>query len=294
MYIKKNSCHKMSKKLSIITINYNDKQGLQKTIESVINQTWKDFEFIVIDGNSTDGSVALIEQYSNEINYWVSEIDTGVYHAMNKGIKIANGEYLLFLNSGDFLVDNNILNQVVNKLDNNVSIFYGNLFYSELGKRIALWTPPNELSFSYLLNFSLPHPASFIKKELFFKYFLYNESLQIVSDWEFFIFCLCKMNEPYKHLDIVISDFDNGGISSKKENLEKIEKEKTKTLMNHFPLFKTDYLIINEYNSKRNKQFNLIKKSKLSWKILKGLLNFLMLFQKNKFSKADSFHTKII
>ena len=98
--------------LSIITINYNNLAGLQKTFESVFNQTFQDFEYIVIDGGSTDGSKELIEQYHDKIDYWVSEPDSGIYNAMNKGIVRANGEYLQFLNSGDSLLGENILKNV--------------------------------------------------------------------------------------------------------------------------------------------------------------------------------------
>jgi glycosyltransferase involved in cell wall biosynthesis len=90
-------------KLSIITINYNNLEGLQRTVESVVNQTWQEFEYIVIDGGSTDGSADFIESQSETIDYWVSEPDKGIYNAMNKGIAKASGEYLLFLNSGDHL-----------------------------------------------------------------------------------------------------------------------------------------------------------------------------------------------
>ena len=105
-------------KLSIITINYNNKNGLQKTIDSVISQTFKDFEWIIIDGGSTDGSKELIEKYSQHITYWVSEPDKGIYNAMNKGIKVAKGEYLFFLNSGDYLVQPNTINQIFTQSPN--------------------------------------------------------------------------------------------------------------------------------------------------------------------------------
>jgi glycosyltransferase involved in cell wall biosynthesis len=280
-------------KITIITINYNGKFGLEKTIKSVVNQTYKDFEYIVIDGGSTDGSVELIEQNSSCINYWISEKDSGVYNAMNKGILASKGEYLLFLNSGDFLIHNEILDQVVNKLESNIAIYYGNLFYSRQGKRTMLWTPPSELSFSYFLNFSLPHPASFIKKELFFKYSLYNESFKIISDWEFFIYCLCKMNESYKHLDLVISDFDDGGLSSVKENLEKIEIEKKQVLKDLFPLFYEDSKMIKDFQTKRFKQFFYLKNNKSSWKILKGFINLLLIFKSKKEVGIVNYYQKI-
>ena len=99
-------------KISIITINYNDKIGLSKTINSVLNQSWQKFEFIVIDGGSNDGGLEVIEQHKDKIDYWVSEPDKGVYNAMNKGIKVAKGEYLIFMNSGDTFYDDNVLEKI--------------------------------------------------------------------------------------------------------------------------------------------------------------------------------------
>ena len=160
----------------------------------------------------------LLKSTKKNINYSVSERDSGIYNAMNKGIQVANGEFLLFLNSGDKLIDENVLEKIIPLLDSSTSIYYGNLIYSSNGVPKILNTPPDELSFNFFLNNSLPHPACFIKRELFFKYFLYNESLRIISDWEFFIYVICKMNESYKHIDYTISDFDDSGISSMKEN----------------------------------------------------------------------------
>ena len=99
-------------KFSIITINYNNVEGLRNTIKSVVNQTYTDYEFIIIDGGSTDGSVEVIKEYANIITYWVSEPDKGIYNAMNKGIEVANGEYLNFMNSGDCFYNNDVLQKV--------------------------------------------------------------------------------------------------------------------------------------------------------------------------------------
>ena len=112
--------------LSIITVNLNNRDGLLRTIESVISQTFKDFEWIVIDGGSTDGSKELIEQYADHFAYWVSEPDTGIYNAMNKGIKMAKGEYMQFLNSGDFLRSSTILYDVFSIMPK-ADIIYGNI-----------------------------------------------------------------------------------------------------------------------------------------------------------------------
>ena len=99
-------------KLSIITVNLNNKTGLEKTVKSVCSQTFEEFEFIIIDGGSTDGSLDIIKRYEDNISCWVSEQDKGVYNAMNKGIKMAKGEYLQFLNSGDSLINSDVLNKV--------------------------------------------------------------------------------------------------------------------------------------------------------------------------------------
>ena len=115
----------MKPNLSIITINRNNAAGLRKTIESVVSQTYTDFDYIIIDGASTDESVDVIKEYADRITYWVSEPDTGIYNAMNKGILKANGEYCLFLNSGDWLYDNDVLNDVFS-ISPTEDIVYGN------------------------------------------------------------------------------------------------------------------------------------------------------------------------
>ncbi len=275
-------------KISIITINYNDLKGLKKTFNSIVNQSNKDFEYLVIDGGSSDGSKEFIEQNSDKLAYWISEKDSGIYNAMNKGIKAASGEYILFLNSGDFLVDDTIIDRVLKIIDGKEEIYYGNLFCSQNGNRISLWSPPDVLSFSYFLDYSLPHPASFIKRNLFEKYFLYSENLKIISDWEFFIFCICKMNVSYKHIDLIVSDFDFEGVSSLKENENKISSEKEIVIKKHFPLFTEDIKVLVYGNSKRFKQFELLNKNKFKWNLLKGFMSLLLLFKPVKIKKYIS------
>src|SRR5436190_11669530 len=121
-------------KLSIITINYNNAAGLRETIRSVAEQTWKGFEYIIIDGGSTDDSIGFIQQYQRELTYWVSEPDRGVFHAMNKGISKAHGEYLLMLNSGDTISDKHVLKQVFEKDKPCEDILYGDVLRESKGK----------------------------------------------------------------------------------------------------------------------------------------------------------------
>lgn len=271
-------------KLSIITINYNNKIGLEKTIKSIIGQTYKDFEYIVIDGGSNDGSKEIILENESKITHWISEPDKGIYNAMNKGILKAKGEFILFINSGDILFDENVISKTINQLNLEFDFIYGNLCYNKNDKIFMIATPPKKLSFSYFIFESLPHPASFIKRELFEKYFYYNENLKIVSDWEFFIYCICKENRPYKHIDIIISNFDFTGVSSSEENYKKIEEESEIVLNNHFNLFKEEIKIIKKYDSKLFQKFVKIEQNKSKRKIIKFLISMLSIGQK-KYTK---------
>jgi glycosyltransferase involved in cell wall biosynthesis len=213
--------------LSIITINFNDAEGLQKTIESVVNQTWKDFEYLVIDGGSKDESSTVIENYKDNITYSVSEKDKGIYNAMNKGIEKATGEYVLFLNSGDYLNDESVLKKIF--LENNFSedLFYGCIKTVKNGKT-EIKKAPETLTMDYLLNFSLPHPATFYKRALFEKFGYYNEDNKIVSDWEFNLKVLSFHNISYRRIDLLVSVFDLNGISSQPgfDAIQKKEGEK--------------------------------------------------------------------
>ena len=213
-------------KLSIITINYNNKAGLQKTIDSVITQTFKDFEWIIIDGDSTDGSKELIEQYSQHITYWVSEPDNGIYHAMNKGILFAQGEYLLFLNSGDWLIGTNIVEQAFPFM-NNVDFVYGALQMVNKDGNIRIWDIPiDSVTGELFLNSTMPHPATFIKKEKLLQYGGYDESYKIAADWKFFMDAILFGNSSFKKMPFVVSVFSEDGISSTQVTQVKLERQR--------------------------------------------------------------------
>ena len=205
-------------KLSIITINYNNKDGLKNTIDSIVSQSFRDFEWLVIDGGSTDGSKDLIEKYHQYITYWCSEEDKGVYDAMNKGILQAKGEYCLFLNSGDWLLNDNVLSNVFSK-EHNEDILVGWIERTKHGKRVLdKGFDTDKISIRHLLRNSLPHQATFIKKELFDKYGLYDDTLKIVSDWKFFMQCIILKNATVENLKTPISFYEGGGLSDHSEN----------------------------------------------------------------------------
>ena len=160
--------------LSIITINRNNANGLKRTIESVIAQTFKDFEWIVIDGASTDESIDVIKKYAEHFTYWISEKDSGVYDAMNKGIQKAHGKYLLFMNSGDMLAENTSIEQMsLDKMD--VDLIGGIAKVDDTSEMI---TPPAALTLRHLLQYgNVSHQACIIRRELFEKIGLYSTDL---------------------------------------------------------------------------------------------------------------------
>ncbi len=269
----------MPQKISIITINYNNIKGLEKTIKSIIHQTENHYEFIIIDGGSTDGSKELIESYSEKIDYWVSEPDTGVYNAMNKGIKAAKGDFVIFMNSGDTFYENNVLEKVNPLLVDEFDIYYGdNYKVKQNSKRKK--TYPEKLSFSFFYSSCINHQATFIRRQLFFDYFLYNEKFKIVSDWEFFIYTICIENRPSKYLKMTICNYDFTGISSKKDNRSIADLEKKIVFDKYFSHFTENYKLVSEIKSKRMQQILYIKTFKTHWKLFKGIINFLALFAK--------------
>jgi glycosyltransferase involved in cell wall biosynthesis len=217
-------------KLSIITVNLNNCEGLQRTIDSVVCQTFRDFEWIVIDGGSTDGSKELIERYADHFAYWVSEPDKGIYNAMNKGIKVAKGDYLQFLNSGDCLKDSTTLSNVFSCSP------VGDIIYGDCAVRVSA-TEQQEIhykptfSLKLLLDGSINHQSSFIKRELLLDE-PYDESLRIVSDRKFFIRKALE-GKSFVHINRTISTFDINGISTTQAEL--LQKENNKVTQEEVP-----------------------------------------------------------
>jgi glycosyltransferase involved in cell wall biosynthesis len=200
-------------KLTIITVNLNNADGLRKTLQSVTEQTYNDFEHIIIDGGSRDNSVELIEHYTERITYWVSEPDKGIYNAMNKGILQSKGEFLLFLNSGDWLVDRDVLLKAF-KNDIKEDIVYGHIFKIGKNSDMTLHKAINseDLSLLYFYYDTLPHPSTFFSRKIFHQS-MYDEDLLIASDKKFFIENIIFKNCSVKQIDQVITCFNEDGIS---------------------------------------------------------------------------------
>lgn len=230
--------------LSVITVNLNNAEGLQKTIDSVYTQTWKGFEYIIIDGGSSDGSKELIDKIaaSKKLTHWVSEPDNGVYQAMNKGIKLAKGEFLLFLNSGDFFVNENVLFHIFNGKNYVEDILCGKCNVSDNGNVVWTTNPPDEITFGFLYNVGLAHQSTFIKRELFDKFGLYREDFYYNSDIDFWYKSIILGVCTTKALGEIVTDYNLDGISSKQKDSERFIQEHEEILSNKiYKKFIPDY-----------------------------------------------------
>lgn len=222
--------------LSIITINYNNSIGLERTIQSIIPQTFKDFEYLVIDGNSTDDSLEVIQKNKTAIDFSISEPDTGIYNAMNKGIKASKGDYLLFLNSGDVFNGATALEDFIGQKGFGGDIIYGD-YQFENGEKIF----PDQLSPLFFVRTSLPHQSTFFKREVFDKMGMYEEQYAIVSDRAFYIKCFLSNQFVFKHVPYSLSIYDLSGISNNPEHTEKQASENETMFQEHFGVFYDDY-----------------------------------------------------
>ncbi len=249
-------------KFSIITVNLNNRPGLERTVSSVISQTNQDYELIIIDGGSTDGSVDIILHYKSHISYWVSEKDKGIYHAMNKGISAASGEYCYFLNSGDYLVRNTLFEDLL-KMDLGADIVSGNLLRIRKNGKYRTIMPHDKPTLHKLCIHSLSQQATLIRRELFNEIGLYNESYRIVSDFDFFLKALISFKKSYQKIDINFSYFNLNGISNNPDYFILAKKELLACLKNNFPDMADDLMEYSSfYNSNIGQLIRLLQQKK--------------------------------
>lgn len=215
-------------KFSIITINFNNCEGLEMTIQSVLGQSFKDYQYIIIDGGSTDGSVNIIKKYADKIDYWVSEPDKGVYNAMNKGILQANGDYLNFMNSGDMFHSLSVLDDIA-EISTTEDIITGGFYDRE--KDIRYIIQPQNITLLTMLKETFNHQATFYKKELF-RNRQYDENYALLSDFKFNLQSIILDNCSVKIIKYIIADYDFNGLSS---NKAKVLIERERILNELFP-----------------------------------------------------------
>lgn len=228
-------------KLTIITINYNNLSGLKDTVKSILSQTFKNFEYVVIDGGSNDGSAEFIKENSGSINFWVSERDSGIYSAMNKGLANSHGEYVIFMNSGDCLYSESTLDEISSSFETGEDFIVGNCLDVNVPDTDTdeLFVHPEKLTFRYLFERAFRFQAVFVKRSLHQRAGIFDESLKIASDWKFSICSFAFHGATYKHIDFTICRYDRTGVSSKQ--IELGLKEREDILDAYFSFFKADY-----------------------------------------------------
>ena len=218
-------------KLSIITINRNNAAGLEKTMQSVATQIFKEFEYIVIDGASTDGSVEVVKKYEPQFAClkWISESDKGIYNAMNKGLHMASGDYIQILNSADCLASDDVTERMLSALDKagKPSILYGNMVkcFPDGRKLVDRCFAGQEITMLGMFTGTLNHDPAYIRRELFEKYGYYDETLKIVSDWKWYLQAIILGGEKPQYVDMNVTLFDMTGISETNKELDKVERK---------------------------------------------------------------------
>ena len=230
-------------KLSIITVNLNNLEGLKKTYDSVVSQTFTDYEWLVIDGGSTDGSREFIEQHQDKFAYWCSEPDKGIYNAMNKGIIHAQGEYLNFMNSGDCLACEETLARVLVP-NHTEDIIYGVTVNNHRNGSVIRPPKKGQIHWYELYPIAIHHQSAFMRKELFQKVGLYDEELKIASDARWFAMAILHHKATYKYIPVKIAIFEGGGISASAVSSE----ERTKQKINIYPDYITEEDFMNLYS----------------------------------------------
>lgn len=226
-------------KISIITVCFNAKDTIEDTFLSVFNQTYKDIELIVIDGASKDGTLAIIDKYKDKISSFLSEPDKGIYDAMNKGIELATGDFIIFMNANDVFYNELVLENVVKTLIENteVKFLFGDVDCVSKDMQSSEVQTYEKIKNNFsLLFYNFCHQSIFYHKSLFKEYGLFSLDYKICSDWDFNIKCLVKYKTPALYLEWPIAKFQLGGLSSDSNSAEDFRRERKCIMKNYFPV----------------------------------------------------------
>lgn len=205
-------------KISIITCVYNNKDTIKDAIESVLNQTYNDIEYIIIDGNSNDGTIEVVRSYGNRIDKFITEEDDGIYDAMNKGISLSTGDIVGILNSDDFYIDDKVIEEVVKEFDKSgCDSVYADLIYvnpDNLEKTVRYYNSSyfNPSRFAY--GWMPAHPTFFLKKKIYNKYGFFKTDYKIAADYELLVRLLGKNKVSYTYINKPIVKMRIGGVST--------------------------------------------------------------------------------
>ena len=242
-------------KFSIITVCYNAQDEIEKTIQSVLSQTYIEYEYIIVDGKSTDHTLAIIEKYAqvNDRIRFISEADSGLYHAMNKGIGLAKGDYIQFLNAGDFFVDVNVLSRVSAYTNMCASdVLFGNIIYQyrsgKTKKRVYKQSCAKALY--YLTGDCINHQAMFASRSCFDNCLFDYENYRICADREWMM-RLCKKHVDFNAIGETIVQYSLSPDSISVKNKALRKKEEAECIKKHFPLGYPIYLIFEFFRSNK-------------------------------------------
>ena len=267
-------------KLSIITINKDNAEGLRRTMESVLRQTCKDFEYIVVDGASTDGSVEVMQELAVAIRESgvavdaQSEPDSGLYNAMNKGVRKAKGDYVLMLNSGDWLIDENVVEKVMPLLDG-TDIIQGNVIRLRNGKEVLdRGYGRSDINFIDVQQGHFLHQASFCRRNLFDRYGFFDESYKIHGDTVFYIKALGYGNATFKYVDLNVAYFEQGGRSSRENALWQKKNDE------EFARWSTELFSHRLWNTciecdKKSRLYDKLHRHKWAWNVTMALARII-------------------
>lgn len=232
-------------KISIITVCKNSADTMYKCIDSVVNQSYSNIEYIIIDGASSDDTLNIVQSFGNKITNFISEPDNGIFDAMNKGIAHSTGDYVIFLNADDYFISNNSIEYTVKFIIYNTQshydIYYGKVLIFDNQSGIGnLWNASKASRFS-LYRASLPHPATIYKKGSFEKCGVFNTTYKVASDYEWFMRAIVKYKLKFKRIDLIITLFNKGGISTKKDHTDLIQNEKERVRKTYFSFLERLY-----------------------------------------------------
>jgi glycosyltransferase involved in cell wall biosynthesis len=248
-------------KISIITVCRNSEKTIETTIKSVLSQTYKNIEYIIIDGDSKDKTKDIVLSYGDRISKFVSEPDKCLWEAMNKAIRLATGDFLYFINSDDYIFDRNVIDDTVKVIleKPELDFIYGDVEIRESKKKAIIQKSPcpTEIIESMILRGTIPHVGSFIKSDLFQKIGIYNENHKIASDYEWITKLMQDQTVNIFYFPRVIASFSAGGLSSNaQETLTEIFE-----VQNAATIYQTEYWIKRRFT---NLQKELIEVQKLS------------------------------
>ncbi len=218
--------------VSVVTVSYNAVNCIERTMQSVLGQTYANMEYIVIDGGSSDGTVGIIQKYASQIDYWISEKDGGIYDAMNKGIRQARGEWISFINCGDEYCNSTVLEQVFHSaIENQVGVIYGNILFKYAFGNVE--KTPGDLS-GFSQYFPIFHPSTLVRTSLM-KEYLFDTSFRIAADYHFFYQLYRKKEYKFLYIPVCMAIFDaESGISSTQQNLLFIENARVTGIYKSF------------------------------------------------------------